>query len=59
MLCDAMKWNHLPERGGLYDQNPDLLDHFYYIFVEKSKEEAKQRAKSEKGNRSMRSAGRR
>jgi hypothetical protein len=40
-----MKWNHLPEGGGLYRQNPTLLDRFYYIFAEKARHEAAEAAK--------------
>lgn len=46
MMCEAMKWNHLPESGGLYDQDPDLLDGFLMIFHERAlheEEEAKKR----------------
>lgn len=55
MLCDAMKWNHLPMDGGLYDQSPDLIDRFYYIFAERSKEEAR---KSQERERQMNNKGR-
>lgn len=47
-LCDNMRWNHLPEPGGLYAQHPDLLDQFSYIFAERSKYEAEQQKKREK-----------
>lgn len=43
-----MKWGHLPEDGGLYQQNPRILDRFYYIFAAKAQEEAKQAAKRNK-----------
>jgi hypothetical protein len=36
-----MKWNHLPVAGGLYDQDPDLLDKFAFIFQEVHAEEAR------------------
>lgn len=48
MLCEAMKWNHLPEAGGLYDQNPQLIDRFYYLFAERSKAEAAEQRKRER-----------
>lgn len=55
-----MKWNHLPEKGGLYQQNPEILDRFYYILAEKSKAEATEAKKRErdggKGGLSSRSA---
>jgi hypothetical protein len=44
-----MKWNHLPERGGLYQQNPEILDRFYYIFAEKAKAEAAEAKRRESG----------
>lgn len=48
-LCDAMKWNHLPVMGGLYDQDPQLLDQFMYIFMCRNKEqERKQKAEERK-----------
>jgi hypothetical protein len=47
-----MKWNHLPEAGGLYDQHPDLLDGFQYIFGAQAEYEAAERKKEEgKGKR--------
>lgn len=39
-LCEAMKWNHLPVAGGLYDQHPSLLGAFMVIFEEKAEHEA-------------------
>lgn len=42
-----MKWAHLPEPGGLYAQNPDLLDRFYYIIAERSREQEKQQKKQQ------------
>lgn len=26
-----MKWNHLPVKGGIYDQHPQMLDDFQVI----------------------------
>jgi hypothetical protein len=50
MLCEAMQWNHLPVAGGLYDQHPEMLDRFTYIFQEQGKarerKEARDRNKS-------------
>jgi hypothetical protein len=42
-----MQWNHLPMPGGLYDQHPELLDRFMYIFQERNKEERKKNAQRE------------
>lgn len=47
MLCEAMKWSHLPWAGGLYDQDPDLLDGFMIIFHERGEHEAKEAKKRE------------
>lgn len=48
-----MKWNHLPSKGAIYDQNPQLIDHFFYIFAERSAfqaaEQAKEQAKASRG----------
>jgi hypothetical protein len=56
-LLDHMKWNHLPVAGGLYDQNPDLLMQFEYIFGERAKqqekENRKQRAEADRNNNSQ------
>lgn len=46
MLCESMRWNHLPVAGGLYDQHPSLLSAWLVIFEEKARHdeaEAKQR----------------
>jgi len=40
-----MKWSHLPVGGGLYAQNPQLIDRFYYIFAERAKAQAREQAK--------------
>ena len=54
-LCEAMKWSHLPSPGGLYDQHPDLLAGFAYIFSERNKYE---REKAEKEKREQERKGR-
>lgn len=64
MLTEAMKWNHLPVDGGLYAQHPKLLDRFYYILAERSKQEELDRQKKEaetgrRGRAPGRVAGRR
>lgn len=43
-----MKWNHLPNAGGLYDQDPVLLDKFNYIFSELEKREEADRQKQKR-----------
>lgn len=42
-----MKWTHLPLAGGLYDQDPDLLDKFEYIFRKIAEREQQEREKEE------------
>jgi hypothetical protein len=42
-LCESMKWAHLPNAGGLYDQHPELLDGFRYIFSVRGEEQERQR----------------
>jgi hypothetical protein len=44
-----MEFKHLPVQGGLYDQHPDLIDKFLYIFDEQRKEE--ERRENEKRRR--------
>lgn len=44
-MCEAMKWAHLPEAGGLYDQHPDLLDGFALIFGKRAEYEDEQERK--------------
>ena len=63
-LCELMKWNHLPEPGGIYAQDSELLEGFLYIFSERAKyqEEEDRRRDSEakrKSGGSGRVAGRR
>jgi hypothetical protein len=46
-LCEGMKWAHLPVAGGLYDQHPDLLDGFRYMFSVRAEKEEAERKKQE------------
>lgn len=46
-----MKWTHLPVAGGLYDQDPDLLDKFEYIMRKISEQEAKEEAERQEKDR--------
>lgn len=46
-LCEGMKWSHLPVAGGLYDQHPQLLDEWRYIFAERARHEEKEQKKRE------------
>ena len=59
MMCQGMKWNHLPEGGGLYAQNPKLLDRFYYVMVEQSKAQNEEIEKQKKESESKSGKGRR
>ena len=59
-----MKWTHLPNAGGLYDQHPKMLDDFLFISSIEAKAEKrrmdKEKAKNKpKGSSGRRSAGRR
>lgn len=42
-----MKWSHLPVAGGLYDQDPGLLDKFEYLFRKIAEQEQADRDKEE------------
>ncbi|HEY6019720.1 MAG TPA: hypothetical protein VIY48_07410 [Candidatus Paceibacterota bacterium] len=46
-----MKWAHLPNAGGLYEQDPDLLDGFEIIFQERSDYERAEREREDRKNR--------
>lgn len=62
-----MKWAHLPNAGGLYDQDPILLDRFQIIFGaitehekrEREEEERKREQEMSKAKSSRRARGRR
>ena len=43
-----MKWNHLPEEGGIYNQDPDLLEGFLYIFAKRAEHEEEENKKRER-----------
>lgn len=60
-LCEAMKWSHLPVAGGIYDQDPALIDGFLIIWHERAewdKEEEKRREAERKNPRTMGSRAR-
>ena len=48
VLCEGMKWSHLPVAGGLYDQDPDLIDGFKLIFGLRAEHEAEEARKRER-----------
>jgi hypothetical protein len=62
-ICDAMKWNHLPVSGGLYDQDPRFLDDMVVIMSARAdadqREMAKARRQQGKGGSMSSSAPRR
>ncbi|USH45020.1 hypothetical protein SEA_CAMERICO_23 [Gordonia phage Camerico] len=55
MMCEAMKWNFLPVAGGLYDQNPLLIDKFAVIFQYRAEHQAKEAEKQEREARKNKS----
>lgn len=46
-LCEAMKWNHLPGSGRLYDQDPLMIDKWLVIWSERSKHQERERRAQE------------
>lgn len=55
-----MEWNHLPVAGGIYDQDPELIDAFETIFSVKSTYERQQqdREKRAKETKARKAAAR-
>jgi hypothetical protein len=47
------EWNCLPNSGGLFDQDPDLLDAFDIISYEVSKAEKQEQQRKERESRSQ------
>lgn len=47
-MTQAFGFRHLPSAGGLYDQNPELLDKFMYILGEQNAERERKEAEREK-----------
>lgn len=47
VLCENMKWAHLPVAGGIYDQSPELIDKFMILFQTRNKKEAADHRKRE------------
>lgn len=52
-----MEWNHLPEPGGLYQQNPHFLDRVYYIMAEKGKWDEQERKKRDREAKNPKGGG--
>lgn len=44
-LAQAMKWNHLPVAGGLYDQHPKLIAQWETLFQLQGEHEEQERKK--------------
>lgn len=60
-MCQAFEFKHLPMPGGIYDQNPEILERFLYIMQEQEKQrqrEEKKRKHSETGPRRGRGSSR-
>lgn len=47
-----MNWAHLPVAGGIYDQHPELLENFRYIFSKKSEYEKEKHRREQNERRS-------
>jgi hypothetical protein len=52
VMCEQMKWSHLPVAGGLYDQHPRLLEEWNIIFTARNKKEEQDRKMEERKNKS-------
>lgn len=56
-ILNAMKWNHLPVAGGLYDQHPAFIEDIEVIFQaqgnqrQKDQEKQQREMKNKKGRR--------
>lgn len=50
-LSAAMDWAHLPVAGGLYDQDPELIDQFTELLILKAQREKDAQDKSEREQR--------
>ena len=48
VLCKQMKWTHLPNGGGIYDQHPKLLDDWLVILNVDAESEAKRQQELER-----------
>lgn len=46
-FCEATRWSCLPVAGGVYDQHPELIEKFLYIFHAKADNEKRERQKAE------------
>jgi hypothetical protein len=54
-MCKAMEWKHLPEPGGIYQQNVEFIERMMYVMKEEAKEEERKQAEENaKREREMR-----
>lgn len=51
IMCKTFKWA-LPVAGGIYDQDPELLDHFMIILAEDSKHQDEEKKRRDRTTRS-------
>jgi hypothetical protein len=58
-LCADLKWNWLPNGGGLYDQDPEMLEAFRYIFSAIKQHEAEEEVKRKREQARKQAGGRR
>lgn len=47
-MMEMMKWNHLPQPGGYYDQDPELLALWRVIFSERSAHQVREHEQQKK-----------
>ena len=56
-MCDIFDWNHLPVEGGIFDQDPLLLDQLQFIFYEREKYREEQEKRKQNETRRSQSGG--
>jgi len=56
-LCDNMKWSHLPNAGGLYDQDPDFIEKMQHLFSERNEHQRKEQEEQRRKMESKKSTG--
>jgi hypothetical protein len=49
-----LKFNHLPVAGGLYDQDPRLLEDWAYIFARRAERDREEQERQERKSKSKR-----
>jgi hypothetical protein len=53
-----MKWAHLPVAGGIYEQHPQLLARWQYIFGRRAEQQEKERREQERKSQAQRGSPR-